>query len=311
MALLKNRLRSYIYHYGLKAGLPFAAVQGMVNLCEKLPHLRDHLVRRRLGRRIAATSVWRDFLSRDRGVRTFASGEVPGLNLMVRIARELYESHRGRLEGQVPHGSNPFYTLLDADDFRAHPELVEIATSGPLAKSAAAYFGVVPRLENIDLWVTRPNIHEDGLYNSQLFHLDKVGDGYFSIFVNVFEVTAENGPVTVLPADKSAVVRRATNYERRSVFGNGRISDEELLASCRREDIIELCGPAGSGAMVDTSRCFHYGSRCRAGERVILVLSYVPAYRFKSHHVQKFVVRPANNTWLTDLLLAGSPAGNH
>ncbi|MDP6172746.1 MAG: hypothetical protein QGF09_01090, partial [Rhodospirillales bacterium] len=54
-----------------------------------------------------------------------------------------------------------------------------------------------------------------------------------------------------------------------------------MLNHCGEENLFALTGPAGAGAICDTSTCLHYGSRCRSGERVSVVFRYAPAHKIK------------------------------
>ena len=62
-------------------------------------------------------------------------------------------------------------------------------------------------------------------------------------------------------------------------------------------DEISLAGPAGAGGFVDTSTCLHAGSRCQDGERVVLVIRYMPAYRAATTY----------NSWFTSAHTNGDP----
>lgn len=306
--MLKYLQRGYVYNFGLRAHLPFDLLRKTADTIEQLPHLGERWERQRIAKDLLRDSKWRGFIPRDSGFRKFVSAEVPGLDRLIEIAREVHkEFSQGKRSG-TEKPTNPFHTLLTRDDFEKYPELLATALSGPLVEAATGYFGSLPRLDNIDVWVAKPNLEDSGLYNSQLFHLDKVGDGYLSLFVNVSDVSAESGPLVVIPADASDRVRRNTQYERRAVFGDGRLSDEEIKATVGPDEYESLEGPAGTGIFVDNSRCLHAGSRCEAGERVTLTMSFVPWYRGVSRHVAKFANPPKAGRAVTRMLLKGSPA---
>jgi len=55
----------------------------------------------------------------------------------------------------------------------------------------------------------------------------------------------------------------------------GRYSDDELEAVGGLEKAISVDGPKGSAALVDTSRCLHFGSRVKPGTyRLCLYIQY-------------------------------------
>jgi hypothetical protein len=180
---------------------------------------------------------------------------------------------------------------------------METALSEPLVDAATGYFGSVPRLFYLDVWVTRPNI-EDDHYGSQLYHLDKMDDGMLSLFVNVSDVDRDCGPLTFIPANVSRRIREGTDYERIDILGDGRLTDEMVFAHCSRDEEVEIVGRPGTGGFVDTSRCLHAGSRCKNGERVIMVIRYCPAYREVYSHECNRAAKPAEADPIQRLLLA-------
>jgi hypothetical protein len=209
-----------------------------------------------------------------------APGEIPGLENVHLLGQRIYEerkdevlkSSRGRNE------YNPFHVLLNDEEVNAYPELMEAALSAPLMEMLTDYFGAVPRLQNVNMWLATPDEKNIG---SNLFHLDKPDVHFVTVFINVFPVALENGPVTALPADLSHKACLDTHYESLYYNGDGRLPDVNMLNHCNEEDFFRLIGPAGAGAICDTSTCLHYGSRCRSGERVSIVFRYAPAHKIK------------------------------
>jgi hypothetical protein len=272
----RHRLKQRIAHYGLRCGIPYEGVRLAMHAVDLASRPVDALRRRRAARHLARASRWSGFIPRERGFRRFAPGEIPGLEGFIDAGRRLYARHAdGAL---AERGRNPFHMLLTKADLDGDPAFLEAALCPPVIEAAAGYLGTVPKLFYLDLWVTRPNL-EARHYDSQLYHLDQPDTGIVSFFVNVFDVAPENGPFTFLPADVSRTVRKATRYDRVTTFGAGRLDDGEVFRHCRKDDEVALIGPAGSGGFVDTSVCLHAGSRCRSGERVMLVIRYMPAYR--------------------------------
>jgi hypothetical protein len=86
----------------------------------------------------------------------------------------------------------------------------------------------------------------------------------------------------VLDAAGSRRLAKRTGY----TFRTSRVSDEAVrdLVGAGPEDPVgtSLTGPAGAAAMVDTSRCFHFGSRVEAGAppRKLVVFQYVTPFAF-------------------------------
>jgi len=284
--LLKYPLKSYLYHYGLKYGLPFSTLKTVADVYDAGRSPGDFLARRQIAAETTSGSEWKGFLSRETAERRFNPGDIPGTDRLVEIGQKIFRERGG--DEIVRPELNPFATLLQEEDFRNHPEIIEVALSRPILEIACDYFGTVPRLDAIDLWVTPPKTGEGEPFGSQLYHLDKPEQHYVSFFINVFDVEDEHGPFTYLPADKTAIVRRATDYEKLYYLGNGRLPDSALFRHISPDDLIRLTGPTGAGGIVDTSECLHFGSRNRSKTRVVFVLSFILAHKGGTSNFRKF-----------------------
>ena len=169
--------------------------------------------------------------------------------------------------------------LLDDDDLRRHPELVDVGLGDALLGPATRYLGMVPLFTRLDLMYSLPR-GIDGNIASQLFHLDHEGLRQVKCFVHLFDVGEAEGPFTFIPADASArIIReihrlRRDRGQRQDVEAR-RYLDEEVAEVGGAEAIIRIQGPTGTGVAVDTSRCLHLGSRVRPGAfRLCLYLQY-------------------------------------
>jgi hypothetical protein len=169
--------------------------------------------------------------------------------------------------------------LLDDDDLRQHPEIVDFALSDDLLGAATRYLGMVPYLSRVDLMYSLPRGSGDNIA-SQLFHLDHEGVTQLKAFIHLFDVGEHEGPFTFIPADATM---RIVNDVRRLRKQRGshhdvelrRYSDEEINAVGGTKDIVTVKGPTGTGVAVDTSRCLHLGSRVDEGSfRLCLYLQY-------------------------------------
>jgi hypothetical protein len=298
---LKNRLYRVAMRLHLPLGLMLRGVAAAETLQMAPSALRRRLAARRL---LAGAPQWRGFVGRENGCRTFEAGTLPGTDEIVALCRRLVEERRNKARKIKRAEGNPFDMLLDREVFEAHPELVRFAVSEPLAAIAADYFGTTPRLDYIDLWVSSPAKNKEHLYNSQLYHIDKVDHGILTLFLAIEPIDETSGPFTLMPAGPSGVVRRATNYARTYLFGSGRLTDEEVYAAADPAQAVSIVGPAGAGGFCDTGRCFHFGSRCQDKERIVLAIRYYPAEHSRPSAYRTFrdVVTP--QTEAQALLLA-------
>lgn len=207
--------------------------------------------------------------------------------------RRLFEIKKARVEEQVsgfeswsPERQAKFRSrkssflryLLDDEDLRRNPELVDFAVGDTALGAAARYLGMVPYLSRVDLMYSLSRGAEDNI-SSQLFHLDHEGLTQVKFFINIFDVGEPEGPFTFLPADATsrviADVRRLRRRQGSRDVESRRYLDDEVRAAGAGGSVVTLAGPAGSGVAIDTSRCLHLGSRVQPGAfRLVLYLQY-------------------------------------
>ena len=165
--------------------------------------------------------------------------------------------------------------LLNDDDLRRHPELVDFALSDKMLGIVTKYLGTVPYLSRIDLVYSQPR--DGDQIASQLFHVDPEGLTQVKFFIYLFDVDDPQGPFTFIPADDSDRILQGVraNRRQRGEAHVGRYRDDEVAGIPHQT--VEVKGPRGAAVAVDTSRCLHLGSRVKPGAfRLVLYLQYCP-----------------------------------
>ena len=149
---------------------------------------------------------------------------------------------------------------------------IKLATHKDIISAVSKYMGHVPILYNCGLWYSK-NVPKN-LASSQLFHCDWEDINNIKLFVHISNITSEDGPLIIIPANKSKQVRLATNY----TFGPTRyyLQDKEVEQHCSKDNFIELSGQPGTLSFLDTCSCFHYGSRVKESKnRIVAVFQYL------------------------------------
>lgn len=306
---MSKRFTDRIYAYGIKAGLPYGLLRGIVDTWDRTGNIFDTAKRRRAASLLLADSKWRGYFPRDTNVRPFAPGEIPGLDRLVEIGQKIRSDRKRAADHGADLGKpHPFEMHLTAKDFKEYPEILEIALSRPLIDIVTDYFGAVPRLAYADIWVSPKWPLDNVPFNSQQFHLDKPHFGIATLFLNLSEVGVDNGPFTFFPADTTRKICKRIKYEKRYHAAKGYVSDEEVIEAADGEPLIEVTGPVGAGAFADPTEILHYGSRCRKGERVVFVMRFIPGYRNWKNYTRHFVTRPEADPNIVQLVLADTPA---
>ena len=167
-------------------------------------------------------------------------------------------------------------SLLNQSDLTLDSPFLRFALRPDIVSAVAAYLGVLPILEYVN--VLYSNYVPQPLSKSQLLHCDSDEATQVKIFVLCTGVTADSGPLTVLGAAASRRLRERVTYRH-----NHRVTDEEALAALGTlGDLHAITGRPGTICCVDTSRCFHYGSRVSAptGRRVVVLMQYITPWAF-------------------------------
>ncbi len=234
----------------------------------RLSEKTELVVRRWEGRRLV-----RRVLPGERipGATAYLPVDGAGLPQFERIRGLAVERHRERAAAGLPaeaKGKEYLLPLFAEDDYRRHPEIFELAVDPTLLALVTDYVGSLPLLAVLQVYWTPSRPYEPK--GSQLYHFDAhdIPGRQLKLFVNMVDLTPDDGPFTFLPADVSARVAD-------SVAADGiRYSDEQIYSVASREDTVSLTGPAGTGMLVDTNRCLHFGGRTHGRDRLLLIAQY-------------------------------------
>lgn len=247
----------------MKYGLSSDAVFHALRFRRIMREPGEFLKRRSEARKISATSRYANFIDKKKGYSLFGGVDFPGIMEAVAAANRIYQSKK--MDGDF---KKPFFVnLLEPADLEQNPQLLAFAESKPMRDAAAGYLGTVPDLSGIGVFLSPAN---SSLEKSQQYHTDDVDKVQVKCFINCNEIGPRQGPFTFVTGDASDALRRKLKHGWRGP----RLPDEEVTKNCRDDDIITVTGGPGSGALVDTSRCLHFGSRCREGYRLVIMFQY-------------------------------------
>jgi hypothetical protein len=216
-------------------------------------------------------------IEREQGFRVTGPATFPEVAEIVEAAQQRIAAISPE---QLQGGKSQLKThLLDMSTLGLDSPYLRLALREDILAAVAAYLGVVPVLTHIDMWYS---IHEEGaLANKHLYHCDWEDTSQLKIFVYCSDVHDSSGPLVVMGARTSQYVRDKLRYT--YVSDRQRVTDEEIASLVGENDQHPVTGPAGTCAFVDTSRCFHYGSRVSAGgtSRLVALIQYLTPYAFE------------------------------
>ncbi len=155
--------------------------------------------------------------------------------------------------------------ILASDDLFVYPEIINIALHDQLFGVVTSYLGQVPWMTNLQIWWTPPNQTAE---RSQIYHYDHRDTRQAKVFINLNDVDEDSGPLHFLPATSSSKVDRSIGYSQ------GDFTDDQVASCCSKDEVVKALGPTGSGYIVDTARCLHYGSRGNRKDRLVMMVSF-------------------------------------
>lgn len=171
-----------------------------------------------------------------------------------------------------------------ASDPVEYPEFVDFSTSSELIQTVACYLESIPALSTTlpsGIRLVESNAEYDDQpdtpHDSQLFHIDYYSLPNVYVLVLLEDTEFENGPWTFLPRSVSLRAKEELGYWKR---GKGyRCTDEEIFSVVDKNEVIEFTGKQGSVLFIESSGCFHFGSRNSVEPRFQLMLGYTGACR--------------------------------
>lgn len=201
--------------------------------------------------------------------RLFAAGDVPELTRLAGDCADYFDQYKesGEAERCLARNPNKRFLLgvLSGNELFAQPAIIRGMLARPVLDAVSRYLGTVPRLEGAVLWWTPPN---DSETSSQRWHIDELAPRQVKVLLNCSEVDEQCGPLSFLPADRSDQLRHDFGHQR------GRLDESRLMAELAPSEVHQATGGLGSGVILDSSRCLHFGSRGNQRDRLLLAFHF-------------------------------------
>jgi hypothetical protein len=253
-------------------GLLYAGIREGHAVAARVLEHRTIAERGAVAREIAARRVFE--VPRDAGWTVLPAGKIAAAAPAVDAARAVVASTD--FANVAFERKEQLTNLLDMTALDVTSPFLRFATSEEVVAGIADYLGMVPVLQYVGVWYSRHI--ERAPYSSQLYHKDGESPAQLKLFLLCSDVAAENGPLTVVGARTSQQVSTQLRYS----FYGGRVDDDTVRAIAGPDEHA-ITGPAGTLAVVDTDRCFHFGSRVEKGAapRVVGMFQYLTPLSFR------------------------------
>ncbi len=142
-------------------------------------------------------------------------------------------------------------TDVDTDQGNVHNIVNNIALNHSILKILHSYLKAPPFMEYSI--ITKSVYSGEKFQISQLWHQDKDDCEMTKLFIYINDVTEMNGPFTLLNRNSSKKIPTS--------FLRNHIQDEFIFKYVKPEEVMNIKGKKFSAFLVDTSKCFHMGSR--------------------------------------------------
>ena len=171
-----------------------------------------------------------------------------------------------------------FNRLNNEKDLASTGIMVRFALQPNVVAIASAYLGEVPYLSCVQIIESFHN-GKDRWEESQLWHRDHEDSRTVKLWIYLSDVTSPDvGPFTYLPLPYSDRVK--------DNFYPGRIDDQRMASFGVLDEAKAVVGPRLTSFYIDSSRCYHLGSRVAPGpSRIIYEATFVtqaPLFRLDS-----------------------------
>jgi hypothetical protein len=211
------------------------------------------------------------------------SMSLPHLDRLLDEAGQVVRDRGGRIHSDI---QRPYFrNLMFPEDLGKYPSWLDFITSSEILATVTRYLKTIPVLSKtrppgVRFMESNQNLDPDppgAFADSQLYHLDLHDNPLVYVIVLIEDVTAECGPWHFLPASVSdRAVKALGNQKRGRPY---RVTDEAMHAVVDPKESIVFAYPKGTVLFIDSSRCFHYGSRLSYKPRLQMMYAYTSVCR--------------------------------
>lgn len=225
----------------------------------------------------------------DRGIRMedgWARDDSRSLPHLTELIGEMNEVIEERGLRPWPDHGKPFLKdILPERSWESYPTILDFASNPEVLETLGHGAGFVPSLSGsvppgfrLMESSTEHDPAADGPWRaSQLWHLDYHAYPLIYVIVAIRDIGPDDGPLHFV--GKRASLRAAEELGYRSRRAPYRVTDEAMSTLVDDSEIHRFVAPAGTVLYVESSSCFHYGSRRPADPRYQLQYAYLSPLR--------------------------------
>jgi hypothetical protein len=195
------------------------------------------------------------------------------------LQRPLIAASREKLASAASlpqRGKKAFFSQLLSDEDGGLDDIyMRVALDEEMLRMVAGYLGGAPFLESVELLYSKPI--EGAPVQSQLWHRDRTDAAIMKMFVYISDVGEENGPFVFLAKEQSdRIPAHLPHY----------VTDERMKKYVALSEAVTVKGEAGTAFLIDTTNCYHLGSRCKQ-----------PRLAYLAYYSSGFGYYPRERSW--------------
>ena len=227
---------------------------------------------------------------------------LPHLDRVLEASDKIIAEQAGQRKSAKGAYRSFFQNMMTTELLGQHPAFLDFATSSEILQTVSNYIQCVPVLSATlpaGVRLVESNMEFDDQpdvpHDSQIYHIDYYSLPNVYVLVLLRDTTIENGPWTFLPKSVSKKTSDALGYwSRRRPY---RLSDDEIYSVADKKDVISFAYPRGTVLFIESSGCFHYGSRRCVKPRFQLMYGYSGACRTDfSEVIMNSIVYPKSDS---------------
>jgi hypothetical protein len=207
------------------------------------------------------------------------SMSLPHLDRMLADADQII-AERGGVQITPPGTYRSFFQdVWEDEDCERFGGIVDFATSSEVVGVICNYLRSIPVLSTtippgIRLVESNANFDDtpDVPKDSQLYHIDYYSQPNVYVLVLLRDTDFDMGPWSFVPKSVTDRAKKTLGYWRRGK--PYRLDDSQMYSAADKDDMIELSYPRGTVLFIESSGCFHFGSRNAIKPRFQLMLGY-------------------------------------
>lgn len=207
------------------------------------------------------------------------SCSLPHLDEVLSDSEEIISERAGVRATSTGTYRSYFQDVWEVEDAQRYPSFLKFVSSSDVLAVICNHMKTIPVLsttipEGIRFVESNAEYDDqpDDPHDSQLFHVDYYSMPTVYVLVLLRDTQFENGPWSFLPASTTERVAKRLSYWKRG--RPYRLSDEEIYSVADRSELIEFCYPRGTVLFIESSRCFHFGSRNSVKPRFQLMCGF-------------------------------------